>query len=62
MGCGGRGPGLAGLGLLLLSQQPSFLGSGEEQSLRLLPVENAPRLQLSLQLNVKVDGQCHREG
>lgn len=34
----------------------------EEQSPRLLPVGNAPELQLPLQLNLKVDRQCHREG
>lgn len=29
LGCGGRQPGLAGLGLLLLSQQPTFPCPGE---------------------------------
>lgn len=50
LGSGGRQPGSAGLGLLLFSQQPSFLpSSSEEQSPRLLPVGNAPKLQLPLQ-------------
>lgn len=62
LGRGGRRPGAAGLGLLLLSQQPSYPGAGEEPSRRLLPVGNVPKLQISLQLNLKVDGQWHHEG
>lgn len=61
LGSGGRQPGSAGLGLLLLSQQPSFLPSSSEEPEAPLCWECTQAATIPPAC-LKVDGQCHREG
>lgn len=56
LGSGGRQPGSAGLGLLLLSQQQR--GAEPEAS----PCWESTQAAATPPACLKVDGQCHREG